>query len=802
MAMVINSNLVSLNTQRQLQMSRAALDSAMERLASGKRINSAADDAAGLTIASKMTSQVRGLSQAIRNANDGISMLQTAEGAMDESTNILQRMRELSIQAANGIYNDANRASLNAEYAQLVSEIDRIASTTKFNGRGLLNGEIDQLLLQVGAQANETVALSFESVDSYSLGLFSDSQVITGNSLSLSAEDGSLAMTFDRAIAINSKAVMDVSAGDSVQTLLDNINANFDGIDASSYLKVTASGIGNGEIGENDSILIESFDINGNEHIYRIGDTRSQNELATKITTETDGYLTAYINADGFLEITSDEAATLLFQDPTDGLASGINFGTTVDPGISNILEGLQSFWISESESLIEDFFGLTADKDSLTLNLFTDEVYGRLASISFTMVDQNGNATDLTLNIDLADYGGVALPDGDNGGLFSLDRVIAHEMVHALTAINTDYFTSGASLPRWFTEGTAELIHGADDRVNLEASFIDTKAEFDALFSVTTLAAQTNGSPQEPGAYSIAYLAAKYLQDAIFEATNGASGIDLIFQELKDGDTLDTAIKDVFTAIGNGNLDVAFGANWASGGLSKFQDDFLANGFNYYSGNVAFNGLSTLDLSDSDTGSIAGTDYKPTNNPLDKNGDGNVSANEILSNDPSFGGPENFSLIVPKEYSGDYAFASTSVRLRSTDGSDITIAATPRGSDIVLASFGFNETIEFTLPETIDYIGTQGGANEVIAKIDNALDIIAKRRGDIGAAMNRLDFSINNLANVVENASAARSRILDADYAAESAALWRGNVLQSAGVAMLAQANAAPNLILSLLGR
>ena len=127
MALVINSNIASLNAQRYLTQSGAELDKTSERLSSGQRINSAADDAAGLSISNRLTSQIKGLDQAVRNANDGISLIQTAEGALDESTNILQRARELAVQSSNGIYSDSDRASLDAEVQQLVSELDRIA---------------------------------------------------------------------------------------------------------------------------------------------------------------------------------------------------------------------------------------------------------------------------------------------------------------------------------------------------------------------------------------------------------------------------------------------------------------------------------------------------------------------------------------------------------------------------------------------------------------------------------------------------------------------------------------------------
>jgi len=131
---------MSLNAERNLTLSKNELNTTMERLTSGKRIKSAADDAAGLSISNRRTSQVRGWNQAIRKANDGASLIQTAEGALDESTNILQRMRELSIQSANGTYDSGNRGTLNAEVKQLVSELDRIAETTSFNGLNILDG--------------------------------------------------------------------------------------------------------------------------------------------------------------------------------------------------------------------------------------------------------------------------------------------------------------------------------------------------------------------------------------------------------------------------------------------------------------------------------------------------------------------------------------------------------------------------------------------------------------------------------------------------------------------------------------
>ncbi len=160
MAQVINSNITSLTAQRNLNTSRDALNTSLERLSSGLRINSAKDDAAGLAISERMSSQIRGLNQASRNANDGISLAQTAEGALNEVTNNLQRIRELAVQSSNSTNNSADRAALDQEVQQRLAEIDRISSQTDFNGKKLLDGNFGTAAFQIGANVGETINLT------------------------------------------------------------------------------------------------------------------------------------------------------------------------------------------------------------------------------------------------------------------------------------------------------------------------------------------------------------------------------------------------------------------------------------------------------------------------------------------------------------------------------------------------------------------------------------------------------------------------------------------------------------------
>jgi len=203
MGLIVNTNLFSLNAQRNIGRVQNGLGTSVERLSSGLRVNSAKDDAAGLAISMKLTAHVRSLNQAVRNAQDGISVVQTAEGGMNEIHNILTRMRELSIQAANGLLSDSDRTALNNEFADLKSEITRISDTTEFNGLKLLDGSLSAsgVSLQVGINntANDRIAITgstFGDIDASALGLSG-----TQSSIETAANAQSMLELVDSAIA-------------------------------------------------------------------------------------------------------------------------------------------------------------------------------------------------------------------------------------------------------------------------------------------------------------------------------------------------------------------------------------------------------------------------------------------------------------------------------------------------------------------------------------------------------------------------------------------------------------------------
>jgi len=584
MSLVINTNVASLNSQRQLMNSGGALDKSTERLSSGQRINSAKDDAAGLAISNRMTSQVRGLDQAIRNANDGISLIQTAEGALQEVTNILQRARELAIQSANGIYSDADRSQLNAETQQLKSELNRIASSTSFNGQNLLDGSLGKTDLQVGSEANQTIGITVPSFNTDKLGGASGD--ITGKATTIASLNALVATTW----TVNDTPIASLAAAVTVNDAIKIINNSLDGKGAlaSASVEYKAPSVGTGVLVAGVNVLtIAVKDGDGNTQTYKLTGTNSMEELVKKINAETG--VEAKLNDSGRLVLDKQGAESIIVTDSSTGNAAS-GFGAGPSTGTFSLV-------------------------------------------ISDTSVGKNGVKIE--------------------------------------------------------TDGTAGT---------------------DALLIAAGLDPQNDTND---------------LQGASLTAAAGVSN---------DGDIIinGVSIKAV-TFTGTATTDVTAV-------------------------------IKQLNLQSSETGVVAS---------LGTWADGAAAA------------------------------ATDAIQLTSVSGSDISIKyGTNAVAATNLARFGFIERNAADGTGSINNIdiSTAAGAQKAIAVIDKAIDQVSSTRSQMGAINNRLEFTINNLANVSEKTSAARSRIVDADFAAETAALSRSQVLQQAATAMLAQSNARPQQVLSLL--
>jgi len=282
MPQVINTNISSINAQRQLNRSQMSMQTAMERLSSGLRINSAKDDAAGLAISDRMTAQVRGLNQASRNANDGISLAQTAEGALQESTNILQRMRELSVQSVNDTNTGADRASLQKEVNQLKSELERIATTTSFNGKNLLDGSFSSAMFQVGAYANQTINVSIGNARINNIGVEE-----------LTSQDG---IQTAQAAATNGNTSTSLAISGALGSATATFNANSSAKDVAAAVNVHKESTGV-EAQAINYAKLSGLDANGNVSFDLQGSNATAVTVTAKITTSDYTELANSINA-------------------------------------------------------------------------------------------------------------------------------------------------------------------------------------------------------------------------------------------------------------------------------------------------------------------------------------------------------------------------------------------------------------------------------------------------------------------------------------------------------------------------
>lgn len=695
MPLYINTNVSSLNAQRQLMSSGQELDKAMTRLSSGMRINSAADDAAGLAISNRQTSQIRGLDQAVRNANDGISLIQTAEGALSESTNILQRMRELAIQSANGIYSDNDRATLDAEVQQLVSELDRIAKSTSFNGQNILDGSMKDVNLQVGAQANQTIKISVAAVDSKTLGMGSLSADVVGAEITSTALNASGVITSagtlnEQDILINGQAVGALASGDTLSDLVDNINTNVRGVTASTAVEMTASSVGTGVLDEDGStITVRKTD--GTSFTFNVANTNSLQEFADKVSTESGGQVSASIGSDGKISLSAQNVASL-----------SVDAAGQTALGVGSTAQNAQIILTSDDGSEISVERGATGTLSDLNNYGFRETQSGGV--IESVGLSANSNGANEELAVGELTINGVQIDNKDTDSLQGkIDAINAASSETGVTAMAYSTMTIDMSGFLASAAGTTSelVINGVNVDLNLanSASTEDVVEAFNNHSDTTGVSARMLGT------------------QIVLESDQGAINIG-------------TGSYTTTSFLGS------------TSGLDSLTRTFI-----------------------------------------------NSSGTFTQSTNATFG-------------TGDSFTALAGLKLVSASGAPISVEVSGT-SEIarhgLLESNSLGEGSFGTAISSIS-VSTAAGAQKAIGVIDNALETVNDIRSDLGAANNRLDFTISNLSNVAENTQAARARITDADFAAETAALSRAQVLQQASQAMLAQANARPQQVLSLL--
>ena len=499
MPQIVNTNIASLNAQRNLNRTQSALNTALQRISSGLRINSAKDNAAGLQITDRMTAQIRGMNQAMRNANDAISLAQTAEGALQEITNALQRMRELAVQSRNVTNTENDRKSLNAEFQQLLSEIDRISSTTAFNGRKVLDGSLGTSQFQVGANVGETISVDVStSMRTTAIGKFAsrtfnlatDSTASDGDTLDVDAGDMTINGEAIAAAADNANGAGDGSA----LSIAAAINTNTADHGVTAAASTATNSVGASDIA---GFTFDTGGAAGDTYTLKINGTlvltqdfvdsnKTVNDLASAINVEssTTGVV-AQVNSDGSMTLTAADGRNVEIEELFTVAGVAVNDGDGYFGNV-NLTAGTANFEISKGT------VALTGEKD---INVtFTAAGLAADTEVLFGLAD--GTANDNTAAQTLAVGNLLTAPAADLA-IYRLDV--------ALNDTGSFRGTFGALQSRFEStvntlQATTENVTAARSRIR-DADFAAETAELTRAQILqqagTAILAQANALPQ-----------------------------------------------------------------------------------------------------------------------------------------------------------------------------------------------------------------------------------------------------------------------------------------------------------------
>ena len=724
MALTINTNVASLNAQRNLSASQTDLNQSMQRLSSGLRINSAKDDAAGLAISDRMTSQITGLNQAVRNSNDGISLAQTAEGALQESTNILQRMRELAVQSANDTNSASDRQSLQAEVNQLKQELSRIAESTTFNGKKLLDGSMSNAQFQVGADANQTISFGISSARSTDLG---------NNSLTTDNATGIEAATYtDHLVTVSNLA----TSGETLTlTAADGTTSTQDVLASASALE-TALGA-TGATYTNDI----TFDLS---------------DVLT--TSSADGNLTVTLgNGDSFTMAVANGTDT-----GTAGASTGTHGTWTFTPGAVGTDAGAGTLTYSSNND----------EGDNLVVTSYTSSIAGLTGDITFTEEDGTTvHSTTAAANATTADgYSQRA------GATYTFDDTVdIVSMTSTGTSLGVDAGAEGlGGLGLTDVDGTNGNNNVAAQTLTVVGTNGSEDIEIDAGDDANTIAEKINAAAAATGVNANALTTATISDltaDGSFSFNlQGSNATAVIINATVTTDDLTNLVSSINDQSGNTGIFATLSADKKSVELEQ------SAGYD-------------IKISDFEHNSAVTDSVAANATEISIKVSGNQGAGTVLVD----GGTDD------EADQTDSTVVGGEVEFYSSSGFNITSSLDADAGSLFSSAANGANVSELNSVNDID-ITTVDGASDAIESIDGALSTIDSIRGDLGAVQNRFESTIANLQNVSENLSAARSRILDADIAEETSNMTKQNILQQAGVSILAQANQSPQLALQLL--
>jgi flagellin len=812
--MIINHNIAALNTYRQLSNNQTIGQKSLEKLSSGLRINRAGDDAAGLAISEKMRAQIRGLDQASRNAQDGISMIQTAEGALNEVHSILQRMRELANQAASDTNVKIDRDEIQKEINQLTSEINRIGNTTEFNTQKLLNGggevkEIAINTMQAGAASG-----AFKGGAEIAAGTVLSAGVAGGGTADFGGTTGTVTATGPANASYNGYTIVFTKSGEDGDALAATIDTgaktiivswgdennpeNIADINSAIKMATDAEGSLTGDV-TLSSVGYAEADLNGNSITISGGidpvtaTAGSTSILIAEVTSSVAAKAAQWASED-LTALSDGQAGTISFA----GVTINITGANGAEQGISDVNQvganlaietDVTTTQAAQAQLIVDAFNAVKAAQPSTgSLANFTFERVGNKIQITGIKEDgakNNDFALAVTGDVDAAAANPTTLGVTEVRGEYSFEISTSFEKAGAQLNIAGETFTSVASGAK---AASGEFNVGTDAKqqaISLAAAInanSNLNSRFDAIVDGAKITLR-----EKAGAAAGAAVSNGLVTGPTNDAVQGKYSFNI---------DQSVAVGGRYT-VGGVNIEVTDDVNHA--GLAKgtavlFSADTTQQASNLANAIAANSALSekydveassnriTLTQKAGKETMTAVTAQTSTNKNDNFQASFQVGANSGQSMTIEVSDMRSLALGV----SGKEASSKVTAK-NGVEASYVAITSVTNGTD--------NTNVEYALD-----VSDHKKATAAISVINDAIETVSAERSKLGAYQNRLEHTINNLGTSSENLTAAESRIRDVDMAKEMMEFTKMNILSQAAQAMLAQANQQPQGVLQLL--
>ncbi len=774
--MRINQNVPALNAYRNMVMTDNRLNKSLERLSSGLRINRAADDAAGLAISEKMRGQIRGLNQAMRNAQDGISLIQTAEGALNETHSILQRMRELSVQAANDTLTSSDRMEIQKEITQLSNEIDRIANTTEFNTKNLLDGTTSALTSTDKLKTKVFMRDGLRVIDQ-----FGQKKVEGGNfQLKIEATPGKAQVQKTDIMRVKHEVstMTDLNLGSG--SGLSAVNS-YNDMKVGTYTIQTSGGIASGSTASVRTHAEMQYVQGGTENLINaVGITSASNSNNASVLFEVTGVsgnnitfnITSHqYGVDGSYEQHRAEGVTLVASGAAQNVSIGGLTGFTVTmnaPSATNV------YTVGDKAVVSVRATAASIEDEVIITGATTNSIH----TYAFDTTDRNNESTQFRFyNV-----------DSSNGRVYDSSLTLEFGTL-------ADHQIA----PTFKIEGA-----GIGDLARKDTSIYDVERFWDASGNFLVENPETITLIQGDGKQtSITIFKTDTIQN-ITDKLNDAIHVGLEQNEISDTVKANyvqyvapgTKTSDGLFSV-EGTFIIQSAVTGKDGEITFVGDDRVINALSLTTIQQSSESLYTVTVKDAHTDeTVEGANQVKIS--------GNMLIGKVHQNvDVKFDAMAN--IVVGAETKGQFqelTFTKDTneylTYVHIADNSQVFhIGANPLQD--IGASIGNMRAESLGVHNIL--VTNRGAANSAIATIDNAIGKVSSERSKMGALQNRLEHTINNLGVSAENLTAAESRIRDLDFAMEMIEFTRNQIMMQAGTSMLAQANMKPQSVLMLLG-